>query len=330
MWKQQTWRIPEPIQLENKQVLKEVEIAYYQYGDFTSTKPVIWVFHAFSGSAEIHDWWSGLFGANNLFDPEKYTIISANVLGSCYGSTGPESINPDTGNAYGLDFPSVSVRDMVKLHGLLRKKLRIEKIYLGIGGSMGGQQLLQWAVQEPDLFQSTVLISTNARHSAWGIGFSELQRWAMELGPEGIKLARAIGMISFRSPDIFNRTQDGKWPDGSQKSATYLRYQGQKFADRFSTHSYRLLLNAMDNHHLANSENETKQLLAAIYVPSLVISIKTDLLFPMEEQAFLATHLARAQHVVIDSDYGHDGFLVETDVIREIIYEFLKTNNLTK
>src|SRR5690606_38570048 len=119
--------------------------------------PVIRVFHAFSGSAEIHDWWCGLFGANTLFDPEKYTIISANVLGSCYGSTGPDSINPDTGNAYGLDFPSVSVRDMVKLHGLLRKKLRIEKIYLGIGGSMGGQQLLQWAVQEPDLFQSTVL-----------------------------------------------------------------------------------------------------------------------------------------------------------------------------
>jgi homoserine O-acetyltransferase/O-succinyltransferase len=330
MWDKKIWQVTEPIELENGHRLQEVEVAYYQYGPLLPGRPVIWVFHAFSGSAEVHDWWHGIFGKGRLLDPEHFTIICANVLGSCYGTTGPTSINPATGSLYGADFPQVSVRDIAKLHIRLRKHLGISKIYLGLGGSMGGQQLLQWAVLEPTTFQHMVIISANARHSPWGIGFSELQRWALELGEEGIKLARAIGMMSFRSPDIFNQSQDGKWPDGQPKVATYLRYQGQKFADRFDPNSYRILLNAMDNHQLAASANETTELLSSIYIPSLIVSIKTDILFPMEEQAFLATHLARAQHVIINSEYGHDGFLVETDELQENINAFLKNNEKLK
>lgn len=326
MWVKQYLHSKEPLKLESGIVLPQVHIAYYVYGDMHSGKPVIWVCHAFSGSAEVHEWWSGLFGKGKLLDPEVYTIVSANVLGSCYGTTGPEAINPESQEKYGETFPEVSVRDIVKLHIILRKHLGINKVFLGIGGSMGGQQLLQWALEEPQTFHRLALISTNARHSAWGIAFSEVQRWAMELGEEGIKLARAIGMLSFRSPEIFNQTQDGKWPDGRHKAVTYLRYQGQKFEERFSPISYRLLLNAMDNHRVAKSENEIKLLLSALYVPTLVIGISSDLLFPQEEQTFLATHLARAERVIIDSAYGHDGFLVETDILQRQIFNFL--NNL--
>ena len=186
-----TFLIDEPVLLEGGDFLPQVTVNYTTHGILNDDHSnVVWIFHALTGNADPLEWWSGLFVKDGAVDLEKHFVICANALGSCYGTTGPSD----------LLFPRITIKDMVTIHQHLRAHLGIEKIKMGIGGSMWGQQLLEWSVQEPELFENLVLAATNAQHSPWGIAFNEAQRMALsdlDKG-RGLETARAIAMLSYR------------------------------------------------------------------------------------------------------------------------------------
>lgn len=304
---------------------------------------VIWVCHALTANANVADWWSGLVGTGKLFDPEQYFIVCANMLGSHYGSTGPLSINPLTNEPYYHDFPAVTVRDMARSLDLLRKELRIEKIHTCLGGSMGGQQAVEWAILQPPVIKNLALIATNARHSAWGIAFNESQRMAIQADPtwqqrhpdagsNGMKTARAIALLSYRNYETYVHTQTGQEDEqmGNYPASSYQRYQGDKLARRFNAFSYRTLSNAMDSHHVGRGRGSITEALGQIRAKTLVLGIKTDILFPITEQRFLAEHIPGAQYGEIESLYGHDGFLIEADQIARQYTDFLNGTDPAK
>lgn len=331
-----TWKALEPLVLESGAVLADWEIAYCAYGALAPAKDnVVWICHALTGNAIAEDWWHGLVGPGKTYDPAQYFIVCANILGSCYGSTGPASTNPATGRPYALDFPLLSIRDMVAAHEQLRQALGLERIHTVIGGSMGGQQALEWAVQHPTRFDHLIVMATNARHSAWGIAFNESQRMAIladqtlldgtpQAGRRGLEAARAVAMLSYRAYATYHQTQtdpeEGKLED--YRAAAYQRYQGHKLWQRFNVFSYLTLTKAMDTHHLGRGRGPLAAVLAGLTMPTLVVSIDSDGLFPPAEQAFLAAHVPKAQLVRLPSSYGHDGFLVEFGPIGKAIEQF--------
>jgi homoserine O-acetyltransferase len=281
-----------------------------------------------------------LFGANDFFNPEDHFIVCANNLGSCYGTTGPLSVNEDIQQPWYAYFPEVSIRDMVSAHDLLREYLGIEKIYTIIGGSQGGQQALEWNILKPAIFENTILVATNAKHSAWGIAFNEAQRLAIKAdrtyyanlpdgGSKGLQAARAIALLSYRGYNVYNGTQtetsNEKLNDFAASS--YQRYQGQKLVKRFNAYSYVVLSQAMDSHNVGRKRESVEQALKQISAKTLVIAVKSDILFPAGEQWFLAKNIKDAKFAVIDSSYGHDGFLIETEKLTNVVGNFLVRTN---
>lgn len=332
-----TFVSPEPFELESGSVLPQLEIAYQTYGAIGPGKGnVVWVCHALTGNSDAADWWSGLVGEGRLFDPERYFIVCANNLGSCYGTTGPASINPKTGQPYRKDFPTVTIRDMVKAHQLLANHIGVEQIHVVLGGSMGGQQALEWAIMEPDRLHHIVLLASNAQHSPWGIAFNETQRMAIladntldsddpEAGKKGLEAARAIAMLSYRSYEAYNRSQLEKDPNkiGDYRASSYQRYQGSKLQKRFNPFSYLVLSHAMDSHHIGRHRDTVAKVLAKVRSRTLIIGIDSDILFPLREQELMASYIPQARFEVIPSAYGHDGFLVEFALIAPIIKSFM-------
>lgn len=310
------------ITLESGDTLPELEIAYCTYGTLNLEKSnVIWICHALTANADAEDWWPGLIGDNRVLDTQKYFIVCANILGSCYGTTGPTSINPLTGKKYGTDFPKVTVRDIVNVHQLLFEHLQLENIFLLIGGSLGGQQAMEWAIQNAPQVKNLLLLATNARHSAWGIAFNEAQRMALDAGGDkGLEAARAIAMLSYRNYFMYEQTQtDEDHKTDDFKAASYQQYQGEKLRARFDADSYRLLSKAMDSHNVARDRGSAGKALENITAKTLVIGIETDILFPTAEQKFLADNISDAELVTIQSPYGHDGFLTEVVQIASLI-----------
>jgi homoserine O-acetyltransferase len=310
------------ITLESGDTLPELEIAYCTYGTLNLEKSnVIWICHALTANADAEDWWPGLIGDNRVLDTQKYFIVCANILGSCYGTTGPTSINPLTGKKYGTDFPKVTVRDIVNVHQLLFEHLQLENIFLLIGGSLGGQQAMEWAIQKPSQVKNLLLLATNARHSAWGIAFNEAQRMALDAGGDkGLEAARAIAMLSYRNYFMYEQTQtDEDHKTDDFKAASYQQYQGEKLRARFNADSYRLLSKAMDSHNVARGRGSAGKALENITAKTLLIGIETDILFPTAEQKFLADNISDAELVTIQSPYGHDGFLTEVVQIASLI-----------
>lgn len=328
---------PSAFPLESGATLKQLEIGYYTYGRLNKAKDnVIWICHALTGNADAADWWKGLVGPAKLFDPAKYFIVCANMLGSCYGTTGPNSKDPDTGKTYGRSFPLITIRDMVNAHQVLQNHLEIDHIKLAIGGSMGGQQVLEWAITDTHLFDKVCVLATNARHSPWGIAFNEAQRMAIEADPTiyddhseagkmGLEAARAVAMLSYRNYHIFHQTQTDSTPDKIQdfRASSYQRHQGNKLYQRFNVLSYLTLSKAMDSQNVGRNRGEVEKALGRIKAKTLVIGIQSDLLFPIEEQILIANYVPAAQLEIIESPYGHDGFLVENEKIEAIIQPFL-------
>jgi homoserine O-acetyltransferase len=251
--------------------------------------------------------------------------------GSCYGSTGPLDINPETGKPYFRSFPFFTSLDMAKSFQFIKNSLGIQKIHIGIGGSMGGQQLLAWACLEPELFEYIIPIATNAIHSPWGKAFNASQRMSIEADPtwgsdnpdagkEGLKVARSIALISYRHYDTYGTTQqDGESQYENFKSDSYQRYQGEKIAKRFNAFSYYTLTKSMDSHHLGRGFVDAKEALGKIKSKCLVIGISSDILFPITEQEFIAENIENATLEIIDSIYGHDGFLLENEIITSLL-----------
>lgn len=325
-------------ELESGENLPGFQLKYTTLGQLnTDRSNVIWICHALTGSSDFTDWWKGLFTENSPFNPKDYFIICANTLGGCYGSTGPLSINSKTGKPYYHKFPFITNRDIVRGFDLLRKHLNISKIHTLLGGSLGGQQVLEWAIKQPEVFERIIPIATNAFHSPWGIAINEAQRMAIEsdstwksddtrAGIEGMKAARAIGMISFRTYDTFLQTQSEKTLENTDdfRASSYQRYQGQKLSNRFNAFSYWVLTKVMDSHQVGRNHESIENALKKIKAKTLVIGIDTDLLFPIREQEYLAKQIEGASLETITSLHGHDGFLVEFDQFKNIVQEFLK------
>lgn len=313
-------------QLESGQSLDGLEIAFEIKGNLSSNK-IVWVCHALSGNTDVFDWWSGLFGEGKLFDPSEYQIICANVIGSCYGSTGPEGLdNPK-------EFPLVTIRDIVNAHILLREHLAIDSIDVLIGASLGGQQALEWSIAEPNLIQNLILIATNAVHSPYGKAFNEAQRLALKSdstfglkngGQQGLKAARAIAMLSYRSYEDFEIKQsDVDFQLENYKASSYVNYQGEKFLQRFYASAYYVLTKAMDNHNIFRGRSSEEDVLGAIRANVLVVGVDSDVLFPIQEQEYLAEKIRFADLGVINSVHGHDAFLIEYKQLENLISDFL-------
>lgn len=313
--------------LESGQKLEGISITYSDYGPRDAARTV-WVCHALSGSSEVLEWWSGLVGTNQIFDPEKDRIICANVLGSCYGTTGAQDFeNP-------LDFPLVTIKDIVKAHQLLADHIGLEKIDLLIGASLGGQQALEWAVTHTDFVKGLILIATNAFHSPYARAFNETQRLALQAdqtfgqkngGANGLKAARAIAMMSYRSYTDFSLKQSEKEQKTDDfKSASYVRYQGEKFVNRFNAYAYYYLSKAMDSHDVLRGRSGSYQsVLNEIKARTLVIGIDSDTLFPVEEQRFLQENIKESRFGLIESAHGHDSFLIDYEKLNGLIRDFL-------
>ncbi len=321
---------PHPFRLENGGILPELTIAYCTYGKLNAgSSNVVWICHALTADANVTGWWPGMAGSGHVIDPGKHFIVCANIIGSCYGSTGPLSTNTATGQPYYHDFPFISIRDMVKAHILLRQHLGIEKIFLLVGGSMGGYQVMEWCIMEKNVVERLFLLATSAAESAWGIATHTAQRLAIEAdatwqnaspsaGQKGLKAARAIGMLTYRNYNIMVQKQsdhDTEKTDGF-KAASYINYQGDKLIKRFNAYSYHLLTKSMDSHNIARGRGgNAAAVLNGILQPTLIIGISSDILCPVVEQEFLAANIPSSTFALIDSGYGHDGFMVEHEQI---------------
>lgn len=326
-----------PFILESGRALEELQLAYTTIGRLNETKNnVVWVFHALTANSDPAEWWPGLVGEGKLFDPNKYFIICVNIPGSCYGSTGPLDTDPGTGSPYYHDFPFFSTRDMIRSYQLLKEELGIQRIHIGVGGSLGGQQLLEWAVEEPELFEYIIPIATNAFHSPWGIAFNASQRFCIEndaswpekqpkAGINGMKTARSFALLSYRHYETYLKDQSETSLDKTEdfKSESYQRYQGEKLAGRFNAFSYYTLSRSMDSHNVGRGRNSVKDALKKIKAKTLTIGITTDTLFPIREQQFMADHIPGAVFKAIHSPYGHDGFLLEYNAIEKLVREWI-------
>jgi len=328
----------EPFEFENGAVLPEISITYHVFGKLNIDKTnVVWVCHHLTANSNAIEWWPGMVGQGCVIDPEKHFIVCANFIGSCYGTTGPLTTDPETGQPYYSSFPFPTIRDMVKAHILLRKHLGIEKIHLLIGGSMGGYQALEWCVMEKNISDNLVLLATSPAESAWGIAIHTAQRLAIEAdstwkdhspsaGSKGLKAARAIGMLTYRNYQIMVQNQTD--PDTEKldnfKASSYIIYQGDKLAKRFNAYCYWLLTKSMDSHNIARGRGgNIEKILKEITQRTLLIGVTNDILCPLEQQQFLADNIPFATLVEIESTYGHDGFMVETEKISKHILEWL-------
>jgi homoserine O-acetyltransferase len=322
--------------LEHSEDLENITVAFNTFGELNSDKSnVVWVCHALTANSDVLDWWDGLFGAGNQFDPEHDFIVCVNSIGSCYGTTGPASPR-DNKRPLLEQFPLVTTRDVANLFDRVRDILGIPYIHTLIGSSLGGQQALEWSIIKPEVIQNLILIATNARHSAYGIAFNESQRLAIyndptfgngkiDGGKDGLRTARSIALLSYRSYEIYEQSQTDAELEKVQnyRAASYQRYQGVKLSSRFNAYSYLALSKMMDSHNIGRGRVSISDALAKVKAKTLVVGITSDQLFPIREQRTIANGIWRASFAEITSDYGHDGFLIETQKIAELISDFL-------
>lgn len=325
---------------ESGEKLSQLKINYSTYGTLNKEKNnVVWICHALTANADPVSWWPGLVGDGFLYNADDYFIVCANILGSCYGSSGPKEINPETGKPYFLSFPQVTIRDMVRAHELLRSHLGIEKIHTCLGGSLGGQQALEWSILQPSLIDHLVLMATNAFHSPWGIAFNEAQRMAikadptwkeerLDAGQAGMAAARAMALLSYRTYETYKKTQSEDTCEklNGFKAISYQQYQGEKLVKRFNCHSYLYLTHAMDSHNVGRGRGTVEEVLAGIKSKALLLAIGSDILFPPSEQKFMQENIKNSVYKEVSSLYGHDGFLIETNEIAGIIRDFYKAS----
>lgn len=327
----------EIFELECGGVLHGIEIEYTTYGTLSPTKDnVIWVCHALTADSNVADWWPHTVEEGRFLDPAKWFVVCANFLGSPYGTTSPVSINPTTGVRYGKEFPMITVRDMVAAHRKLAERLGIESVELLIGSSIGGFQVMEWAIAAPDFAKRVALIATCTRSSAWAIAFNESQRMAISAdasfhtdspdgGKDGMAVARSIALLSYRGAEAYNATQTD--PDGEKlsgyRATTYQQHQGEKLRKRFDAHCYWRLTEAVDSHNIARGRGSVEEALRSIKAKALVVAITSDILFPPSDHDVMVENIPSVEYRLIDSPFGHDGFLVEYEQLDAIIKEFM-------
>ena len=329
-----------PFKLESGEVLPSLEIAYDTFGELNEAKDnVIWVCHALTANSNVADWWPHTVEQGKFLDPERYFIVCANFLGSHYGTTSPLTVNPATGKKWYYDFPRITVRDMVACHQLLAKELGIERVKLLIGSSIGGFQCMEWAIMEPEFMENLALIATTTYSEPWAAAFNESQRMAIRLDPswgeerddaglDGMAVARSIALISYRGGAAYNATQqelsNPLEASFDRRAHSYQQYQGEKLRRRFNALSYYRLSEAVDSHNIARGRGTIAEALSRIKARTLVVAISSDILFPVEAHTPLREHIADVEYHLIESEFGHDGFLVEHEKLNSIIQKFIK------
>ena len=328
-----------PFKLESGEVLPSLEIAYDTFGELNEAKDnVIWVCHALTANSDVADWWPHTVEQGKFLDPERYFIVCANFLGSHYGTTSPLTVNPATGKKWYYDFPRITVRDMVACHQLLAKELGIKRVKLLIGSSIGGFQCMEWAIMEPEFMENLALIATTTYSEPWAAAFNESQRMAIRLDPswgeerddaglDGMAVARSIALISYRGGAAYNATQqelsNPLEASFDRRAHSYQQYQGEKLRRRFNALSYYRLSEAVDSHNIARGRGTIAEALSRIKARTLVVAISSDILFPVEAHTPLREHIADVEYHLIESEFGHDGFLVEHEKLNTIIQKFI-------
>ncbi len=363
-----------PLVMDCGTTLSPVSVAYETYGELNAARDnAVLVCHALTGSAHAAGfssddptslpssgwkstgWWEPFIGEGRALDTSKYFVISSNFLGGCYGTTGSSSINPKTGKPYGLTFPQMTVRDMVRVQKALIDFLGVKQLRTIVGGSLGGMQVLEWALMFPNLIRSIIPIATASQHSPWCIGLNDIARQAIMNDPhwrngdyynfgqpeKGLSIARQIAMMSYRSDVSFLQRfhRDRLKTNGKANEArfdpanifqveSYLHYQGKKLVERFDANTYLYITYAMDLHDVAFGRGEVNEVLASISVPSLNIGIDTDVLYPAHEQKEIASHIPHSMYCEIKTPFGHDAFLIEYDQLSRFVKEFFASNSL--
>ena len=333
----QYYRHSDPFPLELGGELPELTIAYHTYGTLNSSHDnVVWVCHALTANSDVADWWPHTVEGGCFLDPNKWFVVCANILGSHYGTTGPLSVNPNTGKPYYNDFPRFTIRDMAHAHALLADSLGIGRIHALVGSSVGGFQATEWAVEEPSRFDKLILIATDAKASPWTIAIDETQRMAIladktygEHRPDaamaGLAAARAIGLLTYRGADGYNITQQNPSDQLPQthRACSYQQYQGEKLCRRYNAYSYVAILDAFDTHNVGRGRGGVDNALQRITASTIVIGLTTDIIFTPPEMRQLAARIPGAVYREISSPFGHDGFLVEHSQLNEILTPFM-------
>jgi len=333
-----TWRAPAPFLLESGLQLPELTVAYRTWGRLGEDGGnAVLVCHALTGSADVDRWWGALVGPGRALDPRRDFVVCSNVLGSCYGTTGPASPRPGDGRRWGASFPDVTVRDIVCAQASLLEALGVRRLRLVLGGSLGGMQVLEWALLFPEKVEAIAPIAVSAAHSAWCIGLSEAQRQAIYADPRwrggqypaddppeaGLAAARMVAMCTYRSRESLE-ARFGREPKEAGLFAVqaWLHHHGRALVDRFDANAYVALTRAMDTHDVGRGRGGWRAALEGVRAPALVVSIDTDVLYPPAEQEELARALPRATLTNLRSPHGHDAFLIEGEEMNARLAEF--------
>lgn len=364
----------QPFRLEQGGVLRSVEVEYETYGELNPNREnVIMVLHALSGDAHAAGWdqnaqrsgrawrlrrpgwWDGMIGPGKAIDTRRWYVICSNVLGSCYGTTGPASCDPATGRPYGLRFPTVTVGDWVRLQAALLDRLGIDRLYAVIGGSLGGQQALEWALRYPGRVDCCLVLCASARLSAQGLAFNAVGRHAILTDPNfqrgdyydggpkpntGLAVARMMAHITYLSErGMHLKFGRRRWGDPTQavgfgiafEVESYLSHQGRAFVERFDANSYLYITRAMDLYDAAAAwgDGDLVRACRRIRARTMLMSFSSDWLYPPRQSADLAFAMCRAgktvTYVEVPSEVGHDAFLVQVDEVGRLVRAFLES-----
>ena len=357
------YTIDRKIKLESGEEFGPITVAYETYGRLNGKKDnAILVLHALTGDAHAagyHSetdrkpgWWNDMIGPGKAFDTDKYFIISSNMLGGCMGTTGPSSINPETGKAYGIDFPVITIEDTIRVQKELVDYLGVKKLLSVAGGSMGGMQAMLWATEYPEMVESTILIATTSKLTAQGIAFNAVGRNAIISDPNwqngnyydkeekpdrGLSIARMVGHITYLCEEAMHKKfgrklQNKTTPDFTMdidfQVESYLQHQGEVFVDRFDANSYLYITKAVDYFDLGQKYGSLEDAFSRTNAKFLIMSFTSDWLFPTAQSKEMANALVKAGKDVsfceIVSPCGHDAFLLEFETQTKIIKSFLK------
>lgn len=367
-----TFAVDRPFTLESGASLSSVTVAYETWGTLNEdASNAILVCHAWTGDSHVTGpageghptpgWWEGVVGSQHAIDTNKYFVVCANVLGGCQGSTGPASAHPDDGRPYGLRFPVITIRDMVRAQASLADALGVRVWRAVVGGSMGGMQALEWAIMFPQRVRALATLATSAAASAQQIAWGAIGRRALLMDPQynngdyydapldggpwyGLAVARMVAQVTFRTDSRFNEkfgralSENSVHGEGFELFSRfsvegYLDHHGDKLVRRFDANSYLYIAKAMDLHDIGRSRGGIDQALARISAPTLTVSIDSDILYPPYQQEYIHRRLkngdARNRHVTIESAEGHDGFLMEVAPVSLQLGQFLADTEAT-